>query len=47
MRSKHGQSTMFFALILTGLLLLTAVGIKIGRIVYARGEIEKAADDAA
>ena len=42
-----GQMTVFFVLILTGLLLLTAVGIEIGRIVYARGEVGKAADAAA
>ena len=42
-----GQTTVFFALILTGLLLLTAVGIELGRIVYARGEVGKAADAAA
>jgi len=44
---ERGQSTIFFALILTGLVLLTAVGIEIGRIVYARGEVGKAADAAA
>jgi len=44
---ERGQSTIFFALILTGLLLLTAVGKQIGRIVYARGEVGKAADAAA
>ncbi len=47
MRSERGQTTIFFTLILTGLLLLTAVGIEIGRIVYARGEVGKAADAAA
>jgi Flp pilus assembly protein TadG len=47
MRWQRGQTTVFFALILTGLLLLTAVGIEIGRIVYARGEVGKAADAAA
>ena len=47
MRRQRGQITVFFALILTGLLLLTAVGIEIGRIVYARGEVGKAADAAA
>jgi Flp pilus assembly protein TadG len=47
MRSERGQTTVFFVLILTGLLLLTAVGIEIGRIVYARGEVGKAADAAA
>ena len=47
MKWQRGQTTIFFALILTGLLLLTAVGIEIGRIVYARGEVGKAADAAA
>jgi len=47
MKRQCGQTTVFFALILTGLLLLTAVGIEIGRIVYARGEVGKAADAAA
>lgn len=47
MKCQRGQTTVFFALILTGLLLLTAMGIEIGRIVYARGEVGKAADAAA
>jgi Flp pilus assembly protein TadG len=47
MKRQHGQTTVFFALILTGLLLLTAVAVEIGRIVYARGEVGKAADAAA
>jgi Flp pilus assembly protein TadG len=47
MTREQGQTTVFFALILTGLLLLTAGGIEIGRIVYARGEVGKAADAAA
>jgi hypothetical protein len=47
MGNERGQTTIFFTLILTGLLLLTAVGIEIGRIVYARGEVGKAADAAA
>ena len=47
MNRERGQTTVFFALILTGLLILTAVGIEIGRIVYARGEVGKAADAAA
>ena len=47
MKHQRGQTTVFFALILTGLLLLTAVGIEIGRLVYARGEVGKAADAAA
>jgi Flp pilus assembly protein TadG len=47
MTRERGQTTVFFAIILTSLLLLTAVGIEIERIVYARGEVEKAADAAA
>jgi Flp pilus assembly protein TadG len=47
MKHQRGQTTVFFALILTGLLLLTAVAVEIGRIVYARGEVGKAADAAA
>jgi Flp pilus assembly protein TadG len=47
MRRELGQTTVFFTLILTGLLLLMAVVIEIGRIVYARGEVGKAADAAA
>jgi Flp pilus assembly protein TadG len=45
--TQAGQTTVFFTLILTSLLLLTAVGIEIGRIVYARGEVGKTADAAA
>ncbi len=41
MKRELGQTTVFFALILTGLLLLTGVGIEIGRIVYAAGRWEK------
>ena len=44
---ERGQTTVFFTLILTGLILLTAVAIEVGRIVYARGEVGKAADAAA
>jgi Flp pilus assembly protein TadG len=47
MKRERGQMTVFFALILTGLLLMTAAGIEIGRIVYSRGEVGKAADAAA
>jgi Flp pilus assembly protein TadG len=47
MKRQCGQTTVFFALILTGLLLLTAVAVEIGRIVYAKGEVGKAADAAA
>ncbi|HEY9073224.1 MAG TPA: pilus assembly protein TadG-related protein [Desulfobaccales bacterium] len=44
---QTGQTTVFFTLVLTGLLILTAVAIEVGRIVYARGEVGKAADAAA
>jgi Flp pilus assembly protein TadG len=44
---QAGQTTVFFTLILTGMLILTAVAIEVGRIVYARGEVGKAADVAA
>ena len=44
---QAGQTTVFFTLVLTGLLILTAVAIEVGRIVYARGEVGKAADAAA
>ncbi len=44
---QAGQTTVFFTLILTGLLILTAVAIEVGRIVYAIGEVGKAADAAA
>jgi len=46
-RKERGQTTVFFTLILTGLILLTAVAVEVGRIVYARGEVGKAADAAA
>ena len=46
-QTERGQTTVFFTLILTGLLILTAVAIEVGRIVYARGEVGKAADAAA
>ena len=46
-KRQSGQTTVFFALVLTGLLLMTAVAVEIGRIVYVRGEVGKAADAAA
>jgi Flp pilus assembly protein TadG len=46
-RREHGQPTVFFVLIRTGLLLVTAVGVEIGWIVYARGEVGKVAYSAA
>jgi len=46
-RSQHGQAMPFFIFIILSLGLMTAVGLQIGRIVYARGEVGKAADAAA
>ena len=45
--SERGQILMFFIFVILALGLLTAVGLEIGRIVYARGEVGKAADAAA
>jgi uncharacterized membrane protein len=50
MRSRSlesGQIIPFFIFIIMALGLMTAVGLQIGRIVYARGEVGKAADAAA
>ncbi len=46
-RSERGQVTPFFMFVILALGLMTAVGLQIGRIVYARGEVGKAADSAA
>lgn len=46
-RSERGQIITFFIFIIMALGLMTAVGLQIGRIVYARGEVGKAADAAA
>src|SRR3972149_8858294 len=45
--SEKGQVITFFIFIIMALGLMTAVGLQIGRIVYARGEVGKAADAAA
>jgi hypothetical protein len=45
--SEAGQIITFFIFIILALGLMTAVGLQIGRIVYARGEVGKAADAAA
>lgn len=45
--SERGQILAFFIFIFLALGLLTAVGLEVGRIVYARGEVGKAADAAA
>jgi uncharacterized membrane protein len=44
---ESGQLIPFFIFIIMALGLMTAVGLQIGRIVYARGEVGKAADAAA
>ena len=44
---ERGQLIPFFIFIIMALGLMTAVGLQIGRIVYARGEVGKAADAAA
>lgn len=45
--SEAGQMIPFFIFMILALGLMTAVGLLIGRIVYARGEVGKAADAAA
>ena len=44
---ESGQLIPFFIFIIMALGLMTAVGLQIGRIVYARGEVGKSADAAA
>ena len=44
---ERGQIITFFMFIIMALGLMLAVGLEIGRIVYARGEVGKAADAAA
>jgi uncharacterized membrane protein len=44
---EDGQIITFFLFTIMALGLMTAVGLQIGRIVYARGEVGKAADAAA
>ena len=46
-KPESGQIMPFFIFIIMALGLMTAVGLQIGRIVYARGEVGKAADAAA
>jgi uncharacterized membrane protein len=46
MQKQRGQMTTFFALLVT-LVAFMVIGIEVGRIVYARGEIGKAANAAA
>jgi hypothetical protein len=47
MKSARGQIMPFFIFTILALGLMTAVGLQVGRIVYARGEVGKAADSAA
>ena len=45
--AQSGQILTFFIFVILALGLLTAVGLEVGRIVYARAEVGKAADAAA
>lgn len=47
MEKQHGQMSIFFALLLVALVTFMLIGVEVGRIVYARGEVGKAADAAA
>ena len=47
MQKQRGQMTIFFALLLVALVAFMLIGVEVGRIVYARGEVGKAADAAA
>jgi len=47
MQKQRGQMTIFFAMLLVALVALMLIGVEVGRIVYARGEVGKAADAAA
>lgn len=44
---ENGQILAFFIFVILALGLITAVGLEVGRIVYARAEVGKAADAAA
>lgn len=46
-KSERGEMMMFFIFIILALGLMMALTLEIGRIVYARGEVGKAADAAA
>lgn len=46
MEKEKGQMTIFFALLLVALVAFLLIGVEVGRIVYARGEVGKAADAA-
>jgi Flp pilus assembly protein TadG len=47
MKAAPGQMSIFFALLLVPLVAFMLIGVEAGRIVYARGEVGKAADAAA
>ncbi len=47
MEKQRGQMSIFFALLLVFLVAFMLIGVEVGRIVYARGEVGKAADAAA
>jgi uncharacterized membrane protein len=47
MKRQRGQMAIFFALLLVALVAFMLIGVEVGRIVYARGEVGKAADAAA
>jgi uncharacterized membrane protein len=47
MQKQRGQMTIFFALLLVAFVAFMLIGIEVARIVYARGEVGKAADAAA
>jgi uncharacterized membrane protein len=47
MQKHQGQMSIFFALLLVFLVTFMLIGVEVGRIVYARGEVGKAADAAA
>ena len=47
MKKQRGQMSIFFALLLVALVAFLLIAVEVGRIVYARGEVGKAADAAA
>jgi uncharacterized membrane protein len=46
-KKQLGQMSIFFALLLVALVAFMLIAVEVGRIVYARGEVGKAADSAA
>lgn len=47
MKKQLGQMSIFFALLLVALVAFMLIAVEVGQIVYARGEVGKAADAAA